>query len=149
KCIYCRKLLGGKSSNGTTHLRNHRDGCIQKKIHDGRQKILGTNFDGMGKPDMVALDSFNSDVSKKYLGLMMLMHDYPLNMVHHLYFKRFCCSLQPLFKVQSRNTMRKEIFNMYRVERTRILREMEANKGRVDVTTDIWTTLIRKGVTWQ
>ncbi|CAN1251051.1 Putative AC transposase [Linum perenne] len=52
KCIYCRKLLCGHSNNGTTHLRNHRDGCIQKKIHDGRQKILGPNFIGKIQPDL-------------------------------------------------------------------------------------------------
>ena len=34
-CKYSRKLLGGETSNGTSHLRSHlSNSCIQKKIHD-------------------------------------------------------------------------------------------------------------------
>ncbi|CAN0876704.1 hypothetical protein LINGRAHAP2_LOCUS11455 [Linum grandiflorum] len=29
KCNYCRKLLGGEIFDGTSHLRTHRDSCIQ------------------------------------------------------------------------------------------------------------------------
>ncbi|CAN0826270.1 hypothetical protein LINGRAHAP2_LOCUS640 [Linum grandiflorum] len=43
KCIYCMKVLVGKSTNGTSHLRTHRNCCVQKKIHDGSQRILGAN----------------------------------------------------------------------------------------------------------
>ncbi|CAN1256584.1 Putative AC transposase [Linum perenne] len=143
KCIYCRKLLCGHSNNGTTHLRNHRDGCIQKKIHDGRQKILGPNFIGKIQPDLT-VGQFSSEASKKELGIMIIMHEYPLAMVDHLYFKRFCCSLQPLFKVPTRNTMRKEIYCMYRAERSRIMKEMEGTKSRIAITTDMWTATNQK-----
>ncbi|CAN0917050.1 Putative AC transposase [Linum grandiflorum] len=143
KCIYCRKQLVGHSINGTTHLRNHRNRCIQKKIHDGRQQILGPKFLGKGKPEM-SMGQFNSEVSKKELGIMILMHEYPLSMVDHLYFKRFCCSLQPLFKVPSRNTMKKEIMSLYEVERRRILKGLDGNKGRVSIATDMWTTTNQK-----
>ncbi|CAN1292406.1 hypothetical protein LINPERPRIM_LOCUS21554, partial [Linum perenne] len=96
KCNYCRKLLGGHSNNGTTHLRNHRDGCIQKKIHDRTHKVLGSNFLGKSKLYLL-MGQYNSEVSKKELAIMILMHAYPLAMVDHLFFKRFCCSLLPLF----------------------------------------------------
>ncbi|CAN0892057.1 hypothetical protein LINGRAHAP2_LOCUS17330 [Linum grandiflorum] len=36
RCKYCRKLLGGETSNGISHLRNHMKTCIQKRIHDGQ-----------------------------------------------------------------------------------------------------------------
>ncbi|CAN1245067.1 hypothetical protein LINGRAPRIM_LOCUS2888 [Linum grandiflorum] len=35
---------------------------------------------------------------------MIVMHEYPLGIVDHLYFKIFCNGLQPLFKVPYRNT---------------------------------------------
>ncbi|CAN0903119.1 Zinc finger BED domain-containing protein RICESLEEPER 1 [Linum grandiflorum] len=44
KCKYCRKILGGDTSNGTSHLRNHKKVCVQKQIHDGSQKNLAVNF---------------------------------------------------------------------------------------------------------
>ncbi|CAN1240876.1 Zinc finger BED domain-containing protein DAYSLEEPER [Linum perenne] len=60
---------------------------------------------------------------------MIIMHEYPLDMVDHLYFKRFCCSLQPLFK---------------RAERSRIMKEMEGTKSRIAITTDMWTATNQK-----
>ncbi|CAN0917131.1 hypothetical protein LINGRAHAP2_LOCUS30107 [Linum grandiflorum] len=44
---------------------------------------------------------------------MIVMHEYPLKMMDHLYFKIFCNSLQPLFKVLSRNIIKKDIIAMY------------------------------------
>ncbi|CAN1268510.1 hypothetical protein LINPERPRIM_LOCUS13204 [Linum perenne] len=41
KWKYCEKELAGNSNNGTTHLNTHMSNCIQKKIHDRSQKILG------------------------------------------------------------------------------------------------------------
>ncbi|CAN1763530.1 Putative AC transposase [Linum perenne] len=143
KCNYCRKLLVGHSNNGTTHLRNHRDSCIQKKIHDRTQKVLGPNFLGKSKPDL-SMGQYNSEVSKKELPIITLMHEYPLSMVDRLFFKRFCCSLQPLFKVPSRNTMKKHILTMFGVERSRICKELNDNISRIAVTTDMWTPTNQK-----
>ncbi|CAN0903861.1 hypothetical protein LINGRAHAP2_LOCUS22764 [Linum grandiflorum] len=43
----------------------------------------------------------------------IIMHEYPLSMVDHLYFNRFVRSLQPMFSVPSRNTMKNEIFLVF------------------------------------
>ncbi|CAN0915353.1 Putative AC transposase [Linum grandiflorum] len=87
---------------------------------------------------------FNSEVSKKELCIMILMHEYPLSMVDHLYFKRFCCSLQPLFKVPTRNTLKNDILVMYRVQRAKSQRDLNQNKGRIAITTDMWTATNQK-----
>ncbi|CAN0920200.1 Putative AC9 transposase [Linum grandiflorum] len=44
RCKYCKKVLGGDTNNGTTHLRNHTTRCIQRQLHDGTQKNIKTNF---------------------------------------------------------------------------------------------------------
>ncbi|CAN1316197.1 hypothetical protein LINPERPRIM_LOCUS29980 [Linum perenne] len=44
KCNYYKKLLGGDFSNGTSHFRSHVKSCIQKRIHDGSQKVFGPNL---------------------------------------------------------------------------------------------------------
>ncbi|CAI0430423.1 unnamed protein product [Linum tenue] len=54
RCKYCRKSLGGETSNGTSHLRTHIKTCIQKRIHDGSQKILGPNYKPVGNPQLSA-----------------------------------------------------------------------------------------------
>ncbi|CAN0903363.1 Putative AC transposase [Linum grandiflorum] len=143
KCNYCKKVLAGRSTNGTSHLRTHRYFCVQKQIHDGTQKILGPNYKAKGKTELSA-NQFSSDVSRKELCIMILMHEYPLSMVDHLYFKRFCCTLQPLFKVPTRNTVKKDILNLYETRRANMQRRIDHNKGRIAITTDMWTATNQK-----
>jgi hypothetical protein len=50
---------------------------------------------------------FDQVVVRKELALMICVHEYPLSMVDHVGFRRFCAALQPLFKVVSRNTIKK------------------------------------------
>ncbi|CAN1223160.1 Putative AC transposase [Linum grandiflorum] len=54
KCNYCGKLLGGDSSNGTSHLKNHASNCLHRKIYEGSQKILGPNYLAKGKKNLFA-----------------------------------------------------------------------------------------------
>ncbi|CAN0873787.1 Putative AC transposase [Linum grandiflorum] len=72
------------------------------------------------------------------------MHEYTLSMVDHLYFKRFVCSLEPMFTIPSRNTMKKETFGIYEIERINIQRAIDGNRGRIAITTDMWTTSNQK-----
>ncbi|CAN1817859.1 Zinc finger BED domain-containing protein RICESLEEPER 2 [Linum perenne] len=143
RCKYCLKLLSGDSNSGTSHLRNHNRTCIRKKIHDGQQKVLGPNFLHKGKAQLVATE-YNYEVAKKELCSMILVHEYPLSIAEHLGFKRFCCALQPLFKVPCHNTMKKEILTLYELTKTKIQREIDGNRGRVAVTTNMWTATNQK-----
>ncbi|CAI0399391.1 unnamed protein product, partial [Linum tenue] len=143
KCNYCGKLLGGDSSNGTSHLKSHTSSCLHRKIHEGSQKILGPNYLAKGRKDLLA-SAFDASASKKELAVAIIMHEYPLSMVDHLYFKRFVCSLQPMFSVPTRNTMKKEIFCVYESERKKIQKVIDENKGRIAITTDMWTASNQK-----
>ncbi|CAI0389890.1 unnamed protein product [Linum tenue] len=118
RCKYCRKSLGGETSNGTSHMRSHIKTCIQKRIHDGSQNILGPNYQPAGNPQLFA-SQYNSEVSRKELCSMILVHEYPLSLVDHVGFKHFCCSLQPQFAVPSRNMVKKDILGMFGVERSK------------------------------
>ena len=75
---------------------------------------------------------------------MILVHEYPLSIVEHLGFKRFCCALQPQFTVPCRNTIKKDILTLYGVERDRFQRIVDGNLGRVAITTDLWTATNQK-----
>ncbi|CAN0862132.1 Putative AC transposase [Linum grandiflorum] len=132
KCKHCLKLLGGGAKCGTSHLRHHQKRCFKKKIHERKQAVFGSNYLAKGKKEL-AVCTFNSDVSKKELAIALVMHEYPLSIVDHLYFRRFVCSLQPLFSIPTRNTLKKEIFKMYECER-----------GRIAITTDMWTASTQK-----
>ncbi|CAN1855433.1 Putative AC transposase, partial [Linum perenne] len=75
---------------------------------------------------------------------LILIHEYPLSIVDHLGFQRFCCALQPLFKVPCRNTIKKDIFTLYELTKNKFQREIIGNRGRVAVTTDMWTATNQK-----
>ncbi|KAL8546091.1 hypothetical protein ACS0TY_005983 [Phlomoides rotata] len=90
--------------------------------------------------------TFNEEIVRKYLASMivLLLHEYPLSMVEHFGFCRFLCSLQPLFKVVSRNTVKNDIMKIYEFEKTKTMRIIEKNTSKIDITTDMWTTSNQK-----
>ncbi|CAN0880531.1 Putative AC transposase, partial [Linum grandiflorum] len=136
QCNHCKKYLAGDSSHGTSHLRNHLTTCLLKKIKDGTQKVLGANYLVKGKKAVSSM-SYSSEVSRQQLGIAMVIHEYPLSIMDHLYFKRFVCSLQPLFHMPSRNTMKKEILKLYDHERKKLQKRIDLNFRKVAVTTDL------------
>ncbi|CAN1182287.1 Zinc finger BED domain-containing protein DAYSLEEPER [Linum perenne] len=143
RCKYCRKLLSGDTNNGTSHLRDHHRTCLQKKIHDGQQRVLGANYLLKGKAQLIATE-YNYEVSKKLLCSMILLHEYPLSIVNHIGFKRYSCSLQTLFNIPCHNTIKKEILTLYEVTKIKFKRELHGNRGRIVVTTDMWTATNKK-----
>ncbi|CAN1159789.1 Putative AC9 transposase [Linum perenne] len=145
KCKYCQQELAGNSNNGTTHLKTHMGNCIQRKIYDRSQKILGPDVftDATGKRELKAL-TYNPEVSRKQLGLAIVMHDYPLSIVEHYYTRNFLKGLQPKFRVLCRTTIRKEILNMYALERVKVNKRIDDNIGRIAITTDMCTTTTQK-----
>ncbi|CAN6687894.1 unnamed protein product [Malus baccata var. baccata] len=82
-----------------------------------RTSVVWQHFEEKKKSQVITGDgsvkhgaySFDEDNARKELTYMILLHEYSLSMVDHLGFKRFCNSLQPLFKAISRNTIKRAI----------------------------------------
>ena len=53
---------------------------------------------GGGKKANLQNYNFDQEESRKHLAYMIIIHEYPLSMVEHVGFRRFCHSLQPSFK---------------------------------------------------
>ena len=58
-------------------------------------------------------------------------------MVDHIGFREFVGSLQPLFKLISRNTLKSDILKIYDNEREKPLKMMDKNGNKMPITTDI------------
>jgi hypothetical protein len=84
--------------------------------------------------------AFDQDVARKELALMICVHDYPLSMVDHVGFRKFCASQQLLFKLVPRNTIRKDILDMYEVQKLSMVTMFQQQQSRIAVTIDMWTT---------
>ena len=61
--------------------------------------------------------TFDQDISREKLARAIILHEYPLSIVDHAGFRDFASSLQPLFKMVSRNTIKDDIMKIYEFEK--------------------------------
>lgn len=142
-CKYCKKQFRGDSGCGTSHLKNHYMNKHNNKAGGNiRQKLLAGKLNKT-HPELASY-SFNHDASKKELAKAIVMHEYPLSIVEHVGFRRYSSSLQPLFKVPCRNTIKNEILQMYELERVKTSTLLDHNVSRIAITTDMWTASNQK-----
>jgi hypothetical protein len=139
QCNWCKKYLSAGSNCGTNHLRGHLNVCEERIVRKGlNQSTLKfqANKDGT---IVIEKYVFDQEVARKELALMICVHEYPLSIVDHAGFRKFCAALQPLFEVVSRNTIRKDILDMHKVQRDSMMKKFEQTEGHIAVTTDMWT----------
>ncbi|XP_022873604.1 zinc finger BED domain-containing protein RICESLEEPER 2-like [Olea europaea var. sylvestris] len=143
-CRQCNKQLGGESKNGTSHLHAHLNRCPLQGQKDVKQMFLNQFKEPGGR---IAMGAFNFDQEKgrTELANMIILHEYPLSMVEHTGFRKFCNIIQPLFKVVSHNTIKADILKIYDYERTKVMGLLERTNSRIAVTTDMWTSNQKKG----
>ena len=136
--MFQHKKVSGEQSHGTSHLRCHLETCDAKKSIDSKQQKLRLTKGDAGK---VNLENyvFDQNVARKELAIMICVHEYPLSIVDHAGFRKFCGTLQPMFKVVSRNTIRQDIINMFGVQKNSMVKYFAKFENRVAITTDLWT----------
>ncbi|WVZ95396.1 hypothetical protein U9M48_041165, partial [Paspalum notatum var. saurae] len=139
ECNWCHRRLSVGSNAGTNHLCGHINICESRSVRKGlKQSTLkySKNKDGS---IFVEKYVFDQDVARKELALMICVHEYPLSIVDHAGFRKFCAALQPLFKVISRNTIKKDILDMYEVQKLSLMNSFQQGQSHIAVTTDMWT----------
>ena len=79
---------------------------------DTRQKFL-VNIQNKGdSKEGLSSYHFDQDEIRKELANMIILHEFPLSVVDYIGFRRYSYSLQPLFKMVSRNTIKRDIFKI-------------------------------------
>ncbi|KAL2984582.1 hypothetical protein AAZX31_12G096900 [Glycine max] len=145
-CKYCEKKLGGDTRSGMKHLHGHIRTCKLRTMRGPKQSILKTLQQSLssegdrGESILVGNYTFNQDAARMELKKMIALHEYPLTMVDHIGFRRFCNVVLPLFKVISCNTLKLDILKFYESERAKTMRLIQKNSSRIAITTDMWTT---------
>ncbi|XP_044493362.1 zinc finger BED domain-containing protein RICESLEEPER 3-like [Mangifera indica] len=138
ECNYCHKQLVSGGKNGTRHLHDHHKICPKRKYHDVSQKLLVGSHRENNKLTLSTCQ-FDQEAGRKDLANMIILHEYPLSIVDHCGFRRFCNTIQPLFKMISRNTIKKDIMKIYDVEKGKTMKLLNKNLGRIAITCDLWT----------
>jgi len=99
QCKYCKSQYKNAKNCGTTSMWDHLRKCAKKPRGEG-------DIDGDDEGHY-----FDQDVSRKQLAHAIILHEYPLSIVDHVGFRNFVASLQPMFKMVSRNTINNDILN--------------------------------------
>ncbi|KAL4278994.1 hypothetical protein GQ457_03G009590 [Hibiscus cannabinus] len=113
--------------------------CNKKGQVDIRQQVLLAYVKKSDGKVALKTASFNQDVSRRELSKLIVVHEYPLSTVDHAQFRKYCSSLQPLFEMPSRSTIKRGILKMFKEGKMKIMSNLEANEGRITITTDMWT----------
>ena len=118
KCKHCGKNLSAVSRNGTTHLKTHLTSCPLNNKRPGDKIQTNLRF-GTTEKGAVSVENyvFDQEVARKALYSMIILHEYPLSIVDHHGFRKFVSALQPLFKMGTRNTIRRDIMHFYEGEK--------------------------------
>ena len=90
--------------------------------------------------------TFDQDVSRNELANAIILHEYSLSIVDHYGFRKFIATLQPLFKMVSRNTIKSDVLKIYDVEKKKTYTLLEKLNSRIVITTEKWSCTKKKGI---
>lgn len=144
KCIHCKTLLSKSATGTTTHLWNHLKRCLQKKLHNEKQKTL--QFQPVkSKFEMKPLSDGRYDHMKQreVVAHWILMNEQPFNVVENYGFTFMLSINQPQFEKISRATTKKDVINVYEIEKKKLQLALK-DINKISLTTDIWKSKVQK-----
>ncbi|KAF7801647.1 zinc finger BED domain-containing protein RICESLEEPER 2-like [Senna tora] len=140
ECNYCKNRLTAKAIDETNHLHKHFSTCPRRTTRDIRQQILLKEQKRLdGSSVFLSSYHFDYDRSRMDLACVIIAHEYPLSIVEHFWFKRYSENLQPLFKVPSRHTMKRDVMKIYEAQKVKSMGLLDKVGSRIAITTDLWT----------
>ena len=150
RCIYCGKKLNAHTKfHGTSSLRNHILTC-KKMPHskDKRQSLLTLLPDVVEAPGSETVGvlgswKFDQDLIRKKLSEMVIVDELPFKFVEREGFQKLMYACCPRFKIPSRWTISRDIYNIFLSERLKLKTFLKDKCQRVCLTTDSWTSIQR------
>ena len=148
-CKYYKEALGGESTNGTAHLRDHQDICPVRRhrniVQDFSQKKLKVETSREKKGKVLLMNNvWDEEEVRKELSSMVIMHEYLLNIVEHVGFRRYSKALNSSFKMILRNTLKSDILKVFECEKSKTMRLLGSVIGKAAITMDMWTSQNQK-----
>ncbi|XP_020251906.1 zinc finger BED domain-containing protein RICESLEEPER 1-like [Asparagus officinalis] len=147
-CNHCKRQLTASSRSGTTHLKNHLAICtttnVRRPDRRKRRKLVirrpvqiayGAQKDGAAELEG---SHFDQDLSRQDLARMIILHEYPLSIVHHAGFRTFVRNLQPQFNLLSHETIKDDCMKIYDNLRLNLYEVLDKLPCRVSLTADTW-----------
>ncbi|XP_049934296.1 zinc finger BED domain-containing protein RICESLEEPER 2-like [Nymphaea colorata] len=139
KCNHCGERLGGHSSNGTSHLKRHRDTCAKRQIAHGKQRTLSIGVSDSGAASL-GLHKFDMETIRKCMAKCTIMHGLPFSFAEYEYHNDLLKACNSRFVPFSRKTLTKEVQSMFKTEKMRYQGVLNNHVQRVSLTFDMWSS---------
>ncbi|KAI4380462.1 hypothetical protein MLD38_006651 [Melastoma candidum] len=153
-CNQCKQSFAysqGTKVAGTSHLKRH----IAKGICPGILRIRDkSHVSPASAPAKIVSDApkrryrtsaapyvpFDQDRCRHEMAKMIIMHDYPLDMVEQPGFVSFVQNLQPRFELVSFSAVQGDCIATFLSEKQGVMKFIEGMPGRFCLTVDLWTS---------
>ena len=114
--IHCLKRLAYSNNGATTQYIRHLKCCLSHKLANKKQKQLVVNEGGVESE--VTIENFKYDHAKvrEKASHMILVHEYPFNIVEHEVFNVFMKTATPYYQKISCNTARNDCISTFKLE---------------------------------
>ncbi|KAF6158147.1 hypothetical protein GIB67_014941 [Kingdonia uniflora] len=150
-CNQCKQTFAysnGTKLSGTSHLKRHIafGTCLGNRRRERNEltRYTGNSTDPPRKRNRVSSVSsnfpFDETPCREEIAKMIIMHDYPLDMVEHPSFVSFAQMLQPRFNMINSETVRRDCHEIYEREKLELAKILEGNQGRINLSIDMWTS---------
>lgn len=157
-CKQCKKsfaYITGSKLAGTSHLKRHiaLGICpVSRRNNQENNQLIpytpGTKTDGAARgtdpprkryrtTPVFASIPFNQNICNHEIAKMIILHDYPLNIVEHTGFFDFVRNLQPQFNMVSFDAIQRECLGIYQREKQSLLNLLGGIPGRMSLTLDM------------
>lgn len=156
-CKQCKKTfayISGSKQAGTSHLKRHiaLGICPVNRLNQEKNQLMPYTPSAQNgavtapprkrcraSPGSVTI-ALDRDNCVHEMARMIIVHDYPTDMVDQPGFINFVQTLQPNFSMVSFNSVHSEIVGIYRREKQVLANLLAGIPGRVSLTLDLWTS---------
>ncbi|XP_075663040.1 zinc finger BED domain-containing protein RICESLEEPER 2-like [Castanea sativa] len=120
QCIHCLKRLAYNNNGATTQYHRHLKCCLSRILADKKQKLLAVNEGGVESEVAIANFKYDHANVREKASHMILVHEFPFNMVEHEVFNVFMKTTAPYFQKISRNTARNDCISTFELEKKKL-----------------------------
>ena len=124
------------SNNSTTTLERH----LKSKHHDAYIEFC---------ENKITIEFWSAEMHKAKHELFVnwvITDQQPFTIVSNLSFQKFLSSIQPRYKLPSRNTLKEMIMDKFKAAQTEVLNYLQLSTSKVSLTIDMWTSISALGI---
>lgn len=139
QCKYCDEIVVVALHVSTSNAHRHLASC---KSRLGLHQIVDKLKASATSPHASMLNQwdFDQQTSNKLLAIMIVLHELPFSIVEYQGFRDFVKSLNPLYKMVSKVTIKNDCMVLHEDQRSALWEYFGRFDGRVSLTADMWTS---------